>query len=146
MAPHYENEASITELVNQFRNKQLPEASWTHEAHLTVAIWFLKNYSYHEAICFLRSGIIEYNASLGGKNTPTSGYHETITLFWIWLIYNYIKAHSELSLLDLTNSFLVSKYADQKLLSAFFTKENLFHTKARSIWIEPELKSLKFPF
>ena len=24
-----------------------------------------------------------YNEAVGGKNTETSGYHETITVFWI---------------------------------------------------------------
>lgn len=48
--------------------------------------------------CFLRSGIIAYNVSIGGKNTPEGGYHETPTLFWSRIIRDYVSANKDLPL------------------------------------------------
>lgn len=146
MKRFYESEKEITTLTDGFKNKELTEAQWTHEAHLTVGIWFLKNYDRYKATCRLRSGIIELNVSLGGKNTPTDGYHETITLFWIWLIRKYIEANPEKSVLGLCNAFLNSKYADRNLLLNFYSREVLFSIKARAVWVEPDKKKMAFPF
>jgi len=143
---YYQQEKEIKELVGKFQNKELTESNWTHEAHLTVAVFFVKNYDYYEAICYLRSGIIEYNTSIGGKNTPMGGYHETITLFWVWLIHQYVKINPQLTILDLCNDFLNSKYSNKNLLNLFYTKDRLFSTYARAVWVEPNLQSMKFPF
>lgn len=51
-----------------------------------------------EFICFLRSGIIATNVSIGGKNTPEGGYHETLTLFWSRIIRDYVSANKDLPL------------------------------------------------
>ena len=31
----------------------------------------------------MRDGVRRYNVATGGKNTEDSGYHETLTCFWI---------------------------------------------------------------
>lgn len=82
----------IKALVTQFQDRTLPKEAWTHEAHLIVALWYVQNYSKAEATCLLRAGIINYNVSVGTVNTPTGGYHETITLFWIGVIYDFLKS------------------------------------------------------
>ena len=138
MTNFYANEKEIRDLVQSFRTKQLPEEKWTHEAHLTTGIWFLKNYNYHESICYLRSGIIEYNASLGNKNTPSNGYHETITLFWMQIMATFIKAHPNKNLLALCNAFLDSEFADKQLFAQYYHLETLFSVKARAVWVMPD--------
>ena len=37
----YETLAEIDELVRAFQQKRLPLPRWTHQAHLTVGIWYL---------------------------------------------------------------------------------------------------------
>ena len=87
------NEQEILDLVGGFRDCTLPKDRWTHEAHLTVGIWFHITYAEFEAICYLRSGIIAYNVSIGGKNTPEGGYHETMTLFWSRIIRDFVSVN-----------------------------------------------------
>lgn len=146
MQNYYQNEEQILKLVDGFKNKNIPKDKWTHEAHLTVGIWFLKNHGRYEATCLLRSGIVELNVALGGKNTEADGYHETITLLWIWLLDKYLKAHPGKSLIELCNDFLNTEYADRNVLLKYYSKEVLFSTKARAIWVEPDRRLLATPF
>lgn len=141
---HYQTESEIENLVTQFQNQTLPPPAWTHEAHLTVAVWHLKNHTLPEATCLLRSGIITYNKASGGKNTPTGGYHETITLLWIKIIHDFVCKNSDINLLDLCNAFLASEYATREFPLQFYSRELLFSTDARAFWVEPDLKNLNF--
>ena len=132
------SESEIKFLVERFQDGTLPEEWWTHEAHLTVACWFLINYTKDEATCYLRSGIIAYNAASGGKNTPASGYHETLTLFWIEIIHQFLEA-TEGDILTKINAFLESEFAEKDLFKKYYTLENLFTVKARARWLVPDL-------
>jgi hypothetical protein len=142
----FEREEQIIELAEGFRNKTLTKEQWTHEAHLAVGIWFMKNFDRFKATCLLRSGIIELNVSLDGKNTETSGYHETITLLWIWMLDKYLKAHEGKSLVDLVNGFLETEYSERNVLLKYYSEGVLFSTKARAIWVEPDRRLLTTPF
>ena len=136
------SEKTLKTLITQFENKTLSKDKWTHEAHLIVAIWYLKNHTKEAATCLLRSGIITYNMAVGTKNTPTSGYHETITLFWIWLIGVFIQSNKDLTINELINSFLASKYSNKSIFFDYYSRELLFSVKARAIWVEPDLAEL----
>ena len=133
----------ITTLVQDFIDKTLPVADWTHEAHLLVALWHLKQYSKAEATCYLRSRIISYNEVVGTKNSPRSGYHETMTLFWIWVVDEFLK-RNEGELAELANRFLSSKYAERRLPFQFYTKAKIVSIEARARWTAPDLQSLNF--
>jgi len=128
---------AIKELLFQFENRTLPIEKWTHEAHLIIALCYIKKYKKEEAICYLRSGIISYNVAVGTKNTPTSGYHETITLFWVELISTFIQKHQQLKLEELIEVFLASKYASKTIFLEYYTKEKLFSVAARANWLAP---------
>ena len=134
------NNEQIQVLVAQFEQRGLPKEAWTHEAHLITAIWYLHNYSKEEAICYIRSGIISYNIAVGTANTPTSGYHETITLFWIALIHEFIQDYPNASLDELVRAFLQSKFSSKSILLDFYSSDLLFSSKARAFWIAPDLK------
>lgn len=128
-------EEEILEVVNGFRARTLPKEQWTHHAHLVTALWFHVNYNPLEAICYLRSGIIEYNASVGGKNTSEDGYHETLTLFWCDTIRSFVAANPGLSLVDLAQRFLSSEMASKEYPLKFYTRERLFSLEARATYI-----------
>ena len=80
----------IKKIVEGFENCTLPRAQWTHAAHLTVAFWYLVCYPLPEAALKIRSGIQRYNEAQGIKTTKDSGYHETITLFWVRIVRHYL--------------------------------------------------------
>lgn len=136
-------EADIEELVQAFIQRNLPKSAWTHAAHLIVALWHLTQYSVDEATCLLRARIIHYNEAVGTENSGNSGYHETLTLFWIWVITEYL-AKQEGDLEELVNAFIRSKYADRQLAIRFYNKSTIFSSGARARWVEPDLRPLDF--
>jgi hypothetical protein len=134
----YKTISEIESIVTNFSLQKLPASDWTHEAHLTVALWFIKKSSLEEATCFLRSGIIIYNKSVGTENSPVKGYHETLTLFWIRIIDKFIQENPEENFLTLCNSFLESEYALRDYPMNFYSREVLFSTAARAFWTAPD--------
>ena len=138
----YKTEEDIAILIEGFRSRTLPAAHWTHEAHLITGLWFNYNYSELEAICFLRSGIISYNISSGGENTPEKGYHETLTLFWCRILNNFVKLNEGLSLVDLCDKFLGSKWSSKELPLEYYSREVLLSLEARATWVAPNIQNL----
>ena len=146
MQQQYFSEQQIQDLYEKFSQLTLPKEQWTHAAHLTVALYHLYHHSVDEAACFLRSGIITYNHSLGNQNTAESGYHECITIFWIKVIGSFVAAHRELNLLDCCNAFLASRFAERDFPFQFYTKELLMSTAARAFWTEPDKQKIELNF
>jgi hypothetical protein len=134
--------AQIDSLVEKFNGQTLPKSDWTHLAHLIVGISYLNAYSFYDAVCRLKSGIILLNYSQQTLNTDNSGYHETITIFWSKVIKIYISLHNNLSVEQLVNSFLSSSLADTNLPFVFYEKQFLLSPHCRTIYIEPQLQPL----
>jgi hypothetical protein len=132
--------AEIEELVTGFQDHSLPAERWTHQAHLIVGTYFAYYFPLEQAIYYLRSGIITYNVATGGKNTHERGYHETITQLWAKLLKDFVqKKCVGLSLAESCAAFLNSPYAAQEVMFRFYSKELLFSTQARALWVEPDL-------
>jgi hypothetical protein len=70
------------ELVQSFLDCTMDKADWTHEAHLVVGLYMVTHYP-HDALSPMREAIIRFNESVGTINSDTSGYHETLTHFWL---------------------------------------------------------------
>jgi len=138
----YHSEAEITDLFEGFCSRTLEKEKWTHAAHLTGGLCFLKQYEKDEAVCRMKSGIIAYNLSVGGENTGSGGYHETLTIFWLEVLHFYVTEHPEYSLLELCNRFLQSPLADKKLPFYFYDQEMLMSPLYRSRFVAPDKEML----
>jgi hypothetical protein len=138
----YSSFDEIESLVHAFETGTLPRSKWTHAAHVTVACWYLVCHPQSEATKRIREGILRYNASQKILTTPDSGYHETMTMFWIRMVGHYLTtATLECSLVGLIND-LTFRYSDKKLPYLYYTPERLMSTEARFGFIEPDLKPL----
>ncbi|HZT59399.1 MAG TPA: hypothetical protein VFA21_12385 [Pyrinomonadaceae bacterium] len=132
----------ILALVRGFEDCRLPREEWTHAAHLTVALWHLLQYDWPEAVERVRSGIERYNAAHGIVATPTGGYHETLTIFWLRRVRSFLESgrNEARSLVALANELVAS--ADKNLPLEHYTRELLFSPEARARWVEPDLKTI----
>lgn len=130
------------ELLRRFEDCTLPRERWTHAAHLTVALWHLLQYDWPEAVARVRRGIKRYNAAHGVRTTPTGGYHETLTLFWLRAVRAFLEAerNEARSLVHLANE--LAETHDKSLPLEHYTRELLFSPEARAHWVEPDLKPL----
>jgi hypothetical protein len=138
----YHTEDEIQDLVQKFENRTLSRQDWTHAAHLTIALWYSLKHSFPKNVELICNGIQIYNAAQGIESTPTSGYHETITLFWIFTTQKFlfsVDIHN--TILILTNQF-IHQYSNPKLIFDYHSCDVLFSAKARTQWVEPNLKSL----
>jgi hypothetical protein len=142
----YRSPYEIDILLHAFQECSLPRSEWTHEAHLTVALWyFLFSESESEAIDAIRNGIKRYNAVNGIESTPNSGYHETLTLFWAQTVREYLADRGRnRSIVDLANG-LIAEYADRTLPWSHYTREHLMSWEARNNWVEPDLMAIQIP-
>jgi hypothetical protein len=140
----YNRIEDIDDLAGRFESVSITAEEWTHHAHLTVGIWHLLHYSKEESIIRLRSRIISMNNIHGTPNSATRGYHETITLYWVWLLDEYIRRNNCGHELKTYNDFLNSIYQKSDLLFQFYTREKLFSVEARAVWVQPDVKELDF--
>ena len=132
----------ILALVRRFEDCTLPREEWTHAAHLTVALWHLLQFDWPEAVARVRRGIKRYNAAHGILTTPTGGYHETITVFWLRRVRAFLEGgrNEGRSLVSLANDLAATH--DKGLPFSYYTRARLFSPEARAAWVEPDLKAI----
>ena len=139
----YKSFEEIENLVGAFEDCTLPRCEWTHRAHLTVALWYLTHYSQLEATNCIRDRIQRYNLAIGIKTTQDSGYHETITLFWVRIVLRYLSAeNANCSIVELAKG-LIHSYGNTRLPLEYYSRDLLMSPEARISWIEPDLKPLE---
>jgi hypothetical protein len=131
------------ELVEAFLACTLPKAAWTHQAHLRVGLWHLLQHPAEEALALLRLRIQTYNVSQGGVNTDHSGYHETITRFYVGVIERYLHSADRSQGVDRLAEDLIRRHGEKELPLRYYSRERLFSVLARREWVEPDLAPLE---
>ncbi len=131
-----ESESALAAFLAAFSATTLPKEQWTHAAHVTVAAaWIHENSA--TALDRLRPAIREYNAATGGLNTETSGYHETLTRFWVLRITETLP--QEKSRLEAVRD-AVARYGPQSgLFRRYYSFDVVNSVDARREWIAPDL-------
>lgn len=132
----------ILALVRRFEDCTLPREEWTHAAHLTVGLWHLLQFDWPLATARVRARIKRYNAAHGIPTTPTGGYHETLTLFWLRTVRRFLEAerNEARALVHLANELTATH--DKGLPFSYYTRAHLFSPEARAGWVEPDLRPL----
>jgi hypothetical protein len=133
---HFKDNDEIFELVRRFESCELNPADFRHYQHLTVALWYVKEFPYDIASEKLRAGIKKLAAAYG-----KTGYHETITLFWLMAVREFAAtADSVESLSELANR-LVSTY-EKSFIAQYYSEELLASPEAKARWVPCDLKPL----
>jgi hypothetical protein len=138
----YTTENDIYSLVMAFEERTLLKSEWTHAAHLTVGLYYCFRHPFGVAKNLMRDGIYWLNDSHGTPNTDTSGYHETITIFWLKTVESFLKENREEKSLTALANKLISSCDNSRLPLEVYSRELLFSTEARHNYVEPDLKQL----
>ncbi|MCB9081784.1 MAG: hypothetical protein H6555_08750 [Lewinellaceae bacterium] len=133
----------LESLISRFLAGTLLHHEWTHEAHLCVGLWHVLQYPQDEALVHLRQRITYFNTRIGIENTTNSGYHETLTTFYVQLLAFYVQQVPG-KFLQQANQLIASPLADRSLPLTFYSRELLFSATARAQWVAPDLKPLIF--
>ena len=133
----------VERLLAGFEDCSLPKAMWTHRAHLAVALCYCERQSQEQALRLMREGIRRYNLATGGVNNETSGYHETVTRFYIWLVVHCLRS-GKLTGADLADraNALYASYGARDVPLRHWSKERLMSVDARREWVEPDIVPL----
>jgi hypothetical protein len=131
--------AHVRRLGEGMLSRSLPKEEWTHEAHLATCLWLIDERADFDCARDLPAAIAGYNQSLGGQNTDTAGYHETITQLYVIGIVQFARACAERDLLARVNALLASPIAARDWPLRFYSAERLFSVAARRGWVEPDV-------
>lgn len=134
-------EEEINFIIQGFNNRTLPQSKWDHNAHIIIAFWYNTNYTFDEALPLVKEQIKTYNVAVGTPNTAHSGYHETLTIFWMIFTKNYLFDNPREELIRVLNQFL-ELYPNKNTPFKFYNRESLFSTKARKNWFNGNLKRI----
>ena len=133
---YYKTEEEIRTLVESFEACSFHPSEFRHYQHLTVALWYLRNLSFEEATEKVTRGIRRLAETYG-----KTGYHETITVFWLRVVSCFVAGHSNKTLPVLANA-LIDHCVDKNLIGRHYSADLLASPKAKSEWVEPDLEPL----
>jgi protein O-GlcNAc transferase len=125
-------------------DRSLPKAHWTHEAHLRVGLWHALHHPDETALTLVRDRIRAYNEATGVANTATSGYHETITCFYMKLIRGFLNSVDSRIPVDLLAARLIAEWGAHDLPMRHYSRDRLFSPQARFTWVPPDLQPLEY--
>ncbi len=140
MQSRMEHALGDEELWAAFTAAALPAADWTHRAHLRVAWMFLNRHPLDEAHVLMRVGIIRLNAFHGLVETPSRGYHETMTRLWLSLIAALMRTTGAPSSGAFVDACAGSLGKDAAL--RHYSRDRLTGVRARAVFVEPDLLPL----
>jgi hypothetical protein len=122
------------EFIHAWESHRLPKQSWNHAAHVAVGAGYAVRFQ-DEALHHLRTGIKAYNLATGGDNTSTSGYHETLTRFWLETIQAEL-AHP-ISEWEAANHIVKMFGHRRDFFKSFYDFDVVNSVEARRQWIAP---------
>jgi hypothetical protein len=129
-------------LAQGFIARTLAKEDFTHEAHLRVGLWHLLRYSETDALALLRERICAFNLAVGGVNSDTAGYHETITRLYVRLIAVFLRSADAGRPADELAAELIACCGGRDLPLRYYSRERLFSPAARREWLPPDLQPL----
>ena len=139
----FKSDAEIERIGEGLLARTLPRADWTHEAHLAATTYLVLNRHDINLDRDLPDIIRRYNESVGGVNSDTEGYHETITRTFLPGVRLFLgDANAGDSLHDLVNELLLSPMGKRDWPLRFYSRERLFSVEARRCFIPPDLAPL----
>jgi hypothetical protein len=134
-----ETEAEIDAFLAGFEGCTLPKERWTHGAHLLTGACYVHALGQAAAIDRMRTCVKRYNESVGGKNTETSGYHETITVAWIKLLDALLRESGEMQRAAFARLAVERFAGDREIFRRYYAFDLVSSVEARRNWVPPTL-------
>lgn len=127
-----------SEFLFQFEQHTLPPEYFDHRGHLRLAWLYLCQYDVQQASALTATGIHGYASSLGAKDK----FHYTLTEAIVQIMAARMQSGPGESLQEFldANPDLVADFSG--LLLQHYSGSLLFSDKAKTAWVEPDLKPL----
>jgi hypothetical protein len=130
-----------TKTVEQFEAATLPDWAWTHEAHLICALSVLSRFGIENAPAEMKKRLLKYNEAVGKINSDTSGYHETVTFFWLQAVWERLSVDRKINFDQATLDALLSNIdlAYRNLFLKSYSEKLILSVEARKKYVKPDL-------
>lgn len=125
-------------LVQAFETGTLPKAEWTHAAHVAMGSHYVFALGEADALATMRARVRAYNEAVGTVNSTTSGYHETLTRFWIAVLTRLLAVHPTESALACVQRAVASYGSKRDLHAAYYSVDVVKSMDARLEWVAPD--------
>jgi len=138
----FHTDAEIAHLGEGLLACSLARAEWTHEAHLAATTYLLLKRPDVDLERELPGIIRRFNESVGGVNSDSEGYHETITRVFLRGVRLFLE-EVDISgpIHRLVNELLYSPAGRRDWPLRFYSPERLFSVEARRHFVEPDLRA-----
>ena len=137
------SDAEVAHIGEGLVARTLPRPEWTHEAHLAATTYLLLRRPDIDIDKELPGLIRRYNESVGGVNSDTEGYHETITRVFLHGVRLFLaEADRSEPLHELVNELLLSPIGRRDWPLRFYSAERLFSVEARGHFVPPDIVAL----
>ena len=136
---HFLSDEAIAHVGEGLLARTLPRDEWTHEAHLAATTYLVLNHPKIDLDAALPGIISRYNESVGGVNSDSEGYHETITQLYIRAVRCHLATTEGQGLAERVNALLLAPEGRRDWPLRFYSAELLFSREARSGWVEPDI-------
>jgi hypothetical protein len=135
--------AEALEYVRQFEDCTLPREKWTHEMHLIVGMYIVLTYR-QNAVAEMKKRIWRYNEAKG-KGNDNTGYHETLTVFWLWVVRRFCqeKGFTTFDEVGIDELIFDETLAKRKLVEEYYHIAVLMSPYARKHFCPPEFKDME---
>ncbi len=70
------------------------------------------------------------------------GYHETVTLYFVWSAARFLERFPETGLAARANAYVDGPFGAKDGIFTFWTKERLLTPEARLAWRDPDIRPL----
>lgn len=138
----FETDDKIEAVAHALIACTLPKALWTHTAHFAAALWLLRDRGEAAARAEMPGLIRAYNASVGGRNTDTEGYHETTTQASLYMAARALNEADGVSLSGVLAKLLAGPCGRPDWIFAYWSRDVLLSPVARRNWVPPDIVPL----
>jgi hypothetical protein len=133
----YGTAAEIEEVVRRFEDCDYQPEEFVHMRHLTVAAWYFLHFDADAAEERMRAGLQKFI-----RHHRKSGYHVTITEFWLQLVRNRLREAGENEGYVAAVNQAVEPLNNKALLYEYFSHGRIDSAEAKAGWVEPDLKTM----
>lgn len=138
----FRSDAEIEHIGKGLLARTLPRPEWIHEAHLAAATWLLLKRPDVDIDRELPGIIRRYNESVGGMNSDTEGYHETITRTFLSGVRLFLaEADLKQPIHKIVNELLLSPMGRRDWPLRYYSPQLLLSVQARRTLVPPDLAS-----
>ena len=134
----YKDISDISKLVDSFENATISREAWGHAEHMIVALHYLRLHDQETATAKMRQGIMNLLTNgFGVDLTKEMPYHETLTIFWMSAVEEFMSARPDISTIEIANELVAQLDKNHPL--KFYSRELLFSDRARAVFVEADL-------